>query len=210
MAPGPREVEVRLNLGCGGRPLPGYVNVDMDSREQLQARYPSQTFPEDLPIYNYDIFHLPYADGTVSEIRTDSLVEHLSFLEEPKFFYEVKRVLKPGGLFQFETVNFEEAVKLWLAAKDDWKDFFRNDPEAIASQHWFGNGSYALDNRWGYMTAMFFGSQNGEGQYHKNCYTVGKVQAMLKRLGFADVKITHFRWKGDRDPMIHVEAIKGH
>ena len=32
--------EIRLNLGCGGRPLPGYINVDLDSLEALRGRYP--------------------------------------------------------------------------------------------------------------------------------------------------------------------------
>jgi hypothetical protein len=27
---------IKLNLGCGGRPLPGYVNVDADTLEQLK------------------------------------------------------------------------------------------------------------------------------------------------------------------------------
>src|SRR3989337_2788601 len=90
--------EIRLNLGCGSRPLPGYVNVDMDSLEDLKARYPHQEFPAGVEIYQYDILSLPFPDGTVSEVRADSLVEHLSFLDEPKFFHEMKRILRTGGI----------------------------------------------------------------------------------------------------------------
>ncbi len=202
------DTAIRLNLGCGGRPLPGYINVDKDTREQLQARYSAQRFPEELPIFDYDIFHLPFPDASVAEVRADSLVEHLSFLEEPRFFLEVRRVLEDGGLFDFSTVDFEEAVKIWLAASDDWKDFYRNDPEAIARQHWFGHYSYSTDSRWGYLTATIYGSQNGEGQFHRNCYSVGKIRAILRRLEFEEVEISRFRWKGDRDPMIRVQAAK--
>jgi len=200
--------EIRLNLGCGGRPLPGYINVDLDSLEALRGRYPSGTFPEGIEIYNYDILHLPFADSSVAEVRADSLVEHLSFIEEPLFFKEVKRVLRPGGVFDFSTPNFEDAVRLWLAAKDDWKGFYRNDPEAIASEHWFGNYSYSTENRWGYLMAMIFGNQNGPGQFHKNCYTVPKIGAILRYLGLEEIGISFYRWKGDRDLMIRVKAMK--
>lgn len=200
--------EIKLNLGCGGRPLPGYINVDMDSITELKDRYPSQDFPEGIVIYNYDIFNLPFPNASVGEIRADSLVEHLSFIEEKKFLCEVKRVLKPGGIFEFSTPDFEDAVRLWLNAKDGWKDFYRNDPEAIAKDHWFGQYSYSTDNRWGYLMAMIFGSQNGGGQFHRNCYTVPKIRAILKYLNFEEVEISHYRWKGDRDLMIFVRAMK--
>lgn len=199
---------IRLNLGCGCRPLPGYLNVDMDDPEELKRRYPGEKLPADLPIFHYDIFYLPFADASVAEVRADSLVEHLTFLEEPRFFYEVQRVLEPGGLFRFSTPDFEDAVRLFLAAKDDWKDFYCNDPEAIAARHWFGTYSYATDNRWGYLTAMIFGGQNGAGQFHKNAYTIPKVRALLKRLDMEELDISHFRWKGDRDLMIQALARK--
>ena len=197
-----------MNIGCGGRPLTGYINVDFDDLDTLKRRYPNQEFPEDIRVVNYDIFNLPYPDASVAEVRADSLIEHLSFPEEPRFFNEVNRVLRPGGLFRFSTTNFEEIVKLWLAAEDNWKDFYRNNDEAIARQHWFGQYSYSTENRWGYISAMIFGSQNGEGQFHKNCYTVGKIRAILERLEFQEKEISFFRWKGDRDPMIDVKAIK--
>ena len=199
---------IKLNIGCGGRPLPGYINVDSDDLETLKRRYPNQEFPESVEIYDYDIFHLPYRDGTVDEVRADSLLEHLSFEEEPKFFFEVKRILKKNGLFQFSTTDFEAIVKLWLVAEDNWKEFFRNDDEAIKEDHWFGQYTYEPKNRWGYLSAMIFGTQNGAGQFHKNCYTIPKIKAIMKCLGFIEEEISKFRWKGDRDPMINVVARK--
>lgn len=208
MKPQDSATDIRLNLGCGGRPLPGYINVDMDSLEELQSRYPLQSLPEGIEIRNFDILNLPFRDSSVSEVRADSFIEHLSFVEEPRFFYEAKRVLCSGGILHFSTPDFEDAVRLWLAAKDEWKDFYRNDPEAIASEHWFGQYSYATENRWGYLMAMLFGSQNGVGQFHKNCYTIPKIRAVLKHLAFEELEISHYRWKGDRDLMIRVRAMK--
>ena len=200
--------DIRLNLGCAGRPRSGYINIDLDDIEKLQARYPNQDFPKGIDVYQYDIFNLPYEDSTVSEVRCDSLLEHLSFLEEPKFFYEMKRVLTAGGLLHFSVPDFEETVKQWLAAKDEWMDFYRNDPEAIAQCHWFGQYSYSTDNRWGYLTASLFGPQNSPGQFHKNCYTVPKIKAILNKIGFEEEKISHYLWKEERNLMIDVKARK--
>jgi predicted SAM-dependent methyltransferase len=199
---------VRLNLGCGGRPLRGYVNVDQDNLAQLRKRYPHSKFPKGIRVRAFDIFHLPFRDGTVDEVRADSLVEHLSFKEEPKFFFEVRRVLRPGGLLRFATPDFEATVRQWLTAKDDWRDFFRDDDEAIRTKHWFGVGSYSLKHRWGYLTASIFGSQHGEGQFHKNAYTEKKIRAILRRIGFGQVHVKRFRWKGDRELMLEVSAIR--
>lgn len=200
--------KIRLNLGCGGSPLADYINVDMDSLDAMRERYPQQYFSDNLQVHSYDIFSLPYRDGTVDEVRADSLIEHLPFVDEPRFFYEVKRVLKSNGLFRVATPDFESAVREWLAAKDEWKEFYRNDTEAIREKHWFGQYSYSTENRWGYLSAMIFGSQNGAGQFHTNCYTEPKLRAILIKLGFTDLEVVRYRWKGDRDAMIQVVARK--
>ncbi len=200
--------EIKLNLGCGGRPLPGYINIDLDSLETLKSRYPEDMLPEGVEIHQYDIFNLPFSDNSVDEVKADSLLEHLSFLEEPKIFFEVKRVLKPEGVFVFSVPDFEETVRLWLNARDEWKDFFRSDGEAIASQHWFGQYSYSTESRWGYLTASLYGPQNSEGQFHKNCYTVPKIRAILHRLDFEEIEISNYYWKDDRNLMILVRARK--
>ena len=104
--------------------------------------------------------------------------------------------------------DFEDLVEKWLLAKDEWKDFFRNDDEAIKQQHWFGQYSYSPDSRWGYLLAGIFGPQNGEGQFHKNAYTDSKIRALCKKLDFNKPTIERFLWKKDRDVMIKVKVIK--
>lgn len=202
------DAPIRLNIGCGGRPLPEYINVDMDDLESLRKRYPNQVFADSLRLENYDIFNLPFPAGGVDEVRADGLLEHLSFLEEKAFLYEVRRVLRAGGRFAFSVPDFEQVCRDWLAAKDDWQEFYRSDDEAIAKQHWFGTYSYGKENRWGYMVATIYGSQHGAGQFHKNCYSEGKVRAMCKYLGLNVETLTRDLWKGDRDPMLNVIAIK--
>ncbi len=201
----------RLNLGCASRLLAGYINIDMDSLQEIQKRYPNVNVAgtPGAAFHQCNILELPYEDESIDEVKADALLEHMSFLEEPKFFYEVKRVLKPGGLLEFSVPDFEWLVKKWLEAEDDWKDFFRNDDEAIKQQHWFGQYSYSYDSRWGYVTAGIFGPQNGEGQFHKNAYTESKIRAICKKLNFDEPEISRFFWKGDRDLMLKVKVTKG-
>ena len=170
---------IKLNIGCGGNPLKDYINIDQDSLEQIRKRYPEKKFEDDLILKNHDIFNLPFDDSTVDEIKSDSLIEHLNFIQEKKFFNEIKRVIKVGGRLEISTPDFEMAVKQWLAAKDDWKDFHRSDNKSIEEQFWFGTYTYKPTNRWGYLTATFYGSQNGKGQYHKNAYTKKKIKGNL-------------------------------
>lgn len=199
---------IRLNLGCGGRPLHGYTNVDMDTIEQIRLRYPNQDYSDDMVVVQYDIFNLPYAENSVDEIRSEGLIEHLPFIDEPRFFYEVTRVLKPGGTLYLSTVDFERVARQWLAAADDWKDFYRNDEESILNQHWFGTYTYEPNNRWGYLTATIYGSQNGSGQFHTNCYSEAKLRAICKKVNLEVLSVDHFQWKGDRDYMIGITAKK--
>jgi predicted SAM-dependent methyltransferase len=200
--------KIRLNLGCASRPLEGYINIDLDTKDKIIARYPNVKIPNNLDIFQYDIFNLPFDDCSILEIRSESMLEHLSFLEEKFFFYEMQRVLAVGGVLDFSVPDFEKTMKLWLQAEDNWKDFFRDDDEAIKQQHWFGQYSYSTDNKWGYLTASIFGPQNSEGQFHKNCYTEKKIRNMMRFLNFEILDMSFFRWKGDRDHMIRVRASK--
>lgn len=200
--------KIRLNLGCASRPLKNYINVDQDSFKTIKLRYPNLNKIKNLKIYNYNIFKLPFDNSSVDEIRADGLIEHLSFVEEKKFFYEVKRVVKKNGIIRFSTVDFEKAVKQWLNAKDQWIDFHRSDDDAISKQFWFGTYTYKPKNRWGYLTATFFGSQNGRGQFHKNSYTKKKLKAICNKLNFKVLELKNFRWKKDRDHMINLIAKK--
>lgn len=111
---------IKLNLGCGGRPLSEYVNIDMDTLDQMRKRYPGQEFSDNLIIEQYDLFNLPYEDDSVDEVMSDGLIEHIPFIDESRFFYEVKRVLKPGGTMRLSTVDFEKTV-FYTQAIDNMK-----------------------------------------------------------------------------------------
>jgi len=194
--------KIKLNLGCGSRFKDGYINIDFDSIDEIKKRYPNIDINDNCKFVQCNILELPYENGTVDEIRAEAILEHLSFKEESLFFAEAKRVLKKGGILNFSVPDFEVLITKWIVAKDDWKDFFRDDDEAIKQEHWFGQYSYSQDNRWGYLMAGIFGPQNGKGQSHRNAYSKLKIESIFKKINFEEIEISDFLWKGNRDLMI--------
>jgi len=108
---------VRLNLGSGFHPKPGWINVDLVdglSDLQLDLREP-----------------LPFADNSVAQIYTEHFFEHLSFtspadslareIEAPDspsdaltFLRECLRVLAPGGTIDIGVPDAEVALHDYL------------------------------------------------------------------------------------------------
>ncbi|MGV3723054.1 MAG: class I SAM-dependent methyltransferase [Actinomycetota bacterium] len=77
---------VKLHLGCGESPKPGWVNVDLVG------------LPTDLA-WNLDR-SLPFADCTVDAIFHEHVLEHLELDRGLAMVRECFRVLKPGGLLR--------------------------------------------------------------------------------------------------------------
>ena len=42
---------LKLNLGCAGRPIQGYVNIDLDDVDTMRRRYPNIEISDDIAIY---------------------------------------------------------------------------------------------------------------------------------------------------------------
>jgi len=163
---------IKVNVGCGPNILDGYVNIDV--------------VPKHETVQEGSLTALPFADDSVDEILAEHIFEHLSFEEEPAAWNECARVLRAGGKLIMEVPDFEWVCRTFLDAKDEFREFYRTG----SLDHYFGNGR-ALDQRWSIVTTMFFGNQNGAGQYHKTAYTLGKIEAIAALKGFttADVKL---------------------
>ncbi len=72
---------LKLDLGCGKRPLDGFIGVD------------SRNFGQ--PIVADLRKKWPWADGSVEAVHCSHLVEHLDAVERVHFVNELYRVLKP-------------------------------------------------------------------------------------------------------------------
>jgi SAM-dependent methyltransferase len=79
------ETALKLNLGSGDAPLPGFVNVD--------------ALP-DAPGVDVaaNLFEpLPFADGAAELIYASHVLEHLPYPDVPRILREWRRVLRDGG-----------------------------------------------------------------------------------------------------------------
>lgn len=96
---------VKLNLGCGEKLLPGYVNVDLQR--------PKSTLPAEAVFLESDIRKLPYEEGTVDEILASHIIEHFYIWEVPDMLSEWFRILKPGGKLTVDAPDiFKCAINL--------------------------------------------------------------------------------------------------
>lgn len=132
---------IRLNLGCGDKILPGYINVDVaPSRRGLR------------PDVLCDLHQLtPFDSNYADEILAVHVVEHFWRWEVVDILKEWVRVLKPGGNMILECPNLISACQ----------EFLKN-PDAVAgggqeSQRslWVFYGDPAwqdplMVHRWGY------------------------------------------------------------
>jgi predicted SAM-dependent methyltransferase len=91
----------KLNLGCGDKILPGYINVDVAGSRQGRK-----------PDVLCDLRRLkPFADNEIDEILSVHVVEHFWRWEIVDVVKEWVRVLKPGGQMVIECPNLLTACQ---------------------------------------------------------------------------------------------------
>jgi glycogen synthase len=89
---------VRVNLGCGEKPLPGYINVD-------SRRLPGVHIVA-------DIRRLPFEPGTLAEVASWHLVEHFRAHHFANVILPYwKSLLRPDGILRIVCPNGEELVR---------------------------------------------------------------------------------------------------
>lgn len=110
-----------LNLGCGGRFHPGWVNVDIVSSDPAH-------------IVQHNILEsLPFAAATFDVVYHSHVLEHLPRATAPRFLAECRRVLKPGGVLRVVVPDLETIARLYL--------------ENLTSA-WTGDATASLHHEW--------------------------------------------------------------
>lgn len=93
--------ELRLNLGCGTLPIPGFANVDMRLLPGVDIVAPAGALPVD--------------SGSVTEIFSAHFLEHFSEEELRRTLLPYwTSLLKPGGVFRAIVPDFEMMVSAWI------------------------------------------------------------------------------------------------
>ena len=133
---------VRLHLGCGGKLLKEFINVDLPNN-----------WSDTKPDVEADVTkRLPFADGYADEILAVHVLEHLNRWDLPAVLKEWTRVLKPGGLMVVELPCLDKILSLYAHAMIDG-----NDPDPrLTIMGLYGDPSYKNEHmmhRWCYSVA---------------------------------------------------------
>lgn len=110
-----------LNLGCGARFHPGWLNADLHPVSHLVKRQNVLHFP------------WPWADAAFEMVYCSHLLEHLPGETVPRFLAECRRVLLPGGVLRLVVPDLEQIARLYLQELDRAA---QGDENASARHRW--------------------------------------------------------------------------
>lgn len=169
---------MRLNVGCGNWPLPGFINADRlaDTRADLRM----------------DALALPFQAASLEEIYAGHFLEHLAQPESDQFLSECRRVLVPDGLLGIVVPDMRAVLERYVARRADPVEFI---PTTVSGRVFVRTDD--LDD----VCAGFIYSTLQESG-HRWCYDLVTLRRKLERHGFV-VEQEVNRWF---DPHIPVGA----
>ncbi len=95
--------KIKIDIGCGKNKKEGFIGIDIDPNSDADIIASA--------------LNLPFANSSVDEIYSSHLLEHFTPQEAKKFFNEIYRVLKKGGI-----------ANLKIDKDFTKKRFFKKDP----------------------------------------------------------------------------------
>ena len=170
------EKGLSLNVGSGGRGLPGWLNTDAVSHPA------DQTFACDIRL------GIPLADGSVARIFAEHVFEHLNFRKEvPAVLREFHRVLQPGGMARIIVPDGRRFAEAYLV----------ND-----RAHWGALGLDPLPADMPTPMAMLNHVFHQGGEHHF-AYDYETLEWVLNEAGFADVRRSAYGKSAD--PLLAID-----
>ena len=178
---------IQLNLGCGGRPIKEWINIDNFDYEKNDSSRSGSKYDIKMDIRNLDV-----QNGTVDKILLVHVIEHFVRWETINLVRHYYEKLKIGGQLIVEMPDLHQCIKIYLQGK--------NAPHMKTP---IGNISIGR--------TQFYGNQWDELDYetHRYVWDINEFTTMLKSEGFKIIKADHeaiFHVKG-RDMVVIGEKI---
>lgn len=109
-----------INLGCGTRFHPDWVNIDK--------------YPVNQNVMAHDLRQsLPFGDNTFDVVYHSHVLEHFSRTEGKIFLSECFRICKPGGIIRIVVPDLENIVRSYLHVLEEG---LSGNPEAEVKYNW--------------------------------------------------------------------------
>jgi predicted SAM-dependent methyltransferase len=157
----PAEQPLRIEIGSGRHPTPGYVHVDFDRR----ARHLEHVA---------HAWRLPFPDGAAEELIAVHVLEHVHPARVLETLREWRRVLRPGGTVRIHVPNATA--------------IFRAYETAPASQRWaLVHAIYGMERDARVSSPDDLDAERDRPD-HKAIYDFRLLADVLRRAGFVDVE----------------------
>ena len=101
---------MKIEIGAGTKPTPGYVHVDAVAHELVDV------VDDGRVLASFD-------DGVAEEIYSHWFLEHVARHEVPPMFEHWKRVLAPGGKVRLVTNNHEAHNRCLASGAISWEEW---------------------------------------------------------------------------------------
>ncbi len=178
---------IQLNLGCGGRPIKNWINIDNYDYEKNDSSRSGSHYDIKMDIRNLDC-----ENDSIDKILLVHVIEHFVRWETIKLVKHYREKLKIGGQLIVEMPDLHECIKIYLKGK--------NAPHMKTP---IGNISIGR--------TQFYGNQWDELDYetHRYVWDINEFTSMLQNEGFKILKANHdavFHVKG-RDMFVVAEKI---
>jgi predicted SAM-dependent methyltransferase len=158
--------KTKLHLGCGGRHVPGWLNVDVCDSD----------FDVDL-----SCGRLPWKSNAFEAIASQHFIEHLEIETELiPLFQELHRVIRPQGEIWLSCPDIEKICRSYL-------DYKMTDLIADRKTRWPKYSTKKMPTS--HMINDLF-HQSGE---HKNLFDFDMLKCLLEETGFGDVSCLNER-----------------
>lgn len=162
---------MKLNLGCGPKMLPGYVNVDLYAAA---------------PDVRADVRALPFADGEADEAILYHCIEHVDRTEGLIALSEIHRVLRPGGTLAVETPDRLKLIELVRGRGPKNKELNVVEGTRAAQGLYYPNAPKLLDGVKGAMGGVS-GTRQQKADWH--AWLIARRLAILASLEANDMRM---------------------
>lgn len=98
----------KLNIGCGGKTMKEYINVDIFKGAGIDEQF--------------ELDNVPYQDNTISAIYSEHSLEHVTIDRANTALREYYRVLQPGGELILKIPDLEACCQNYLKQSADSYD----------------------------------------------------------------------------------------
>jgi hypothetical protein len=174
-----KKIELKIDLGCGKNPKPGFTGVDI--------RPFGQAITHDLTK------KWPWKDGEVKEAYSSHFIEHLTAEQRIHFVNELYRVLAPGGTCQLIAPHWSscraygDLTHVWPPVSEFWFYYLKKSWREQNAPH---NDFYTcdFDITWGYSLHDHLVNRNQEYQTHALTFWKEAAQDVIANLTKVETK----------------------